>query len=108
MGVRAGHVIKSNKLFAQRCTQRDTIEARGTHKVDPNLHGLIGRKTDQAAGFTYTVAKKVKGITWNAATLCEYLENPKKSNPGTKMIFAGLKKPNERAGLIVYLKTDAK
>lgn len=43
-------------------------------------------------------------ITWNEETLFEYLENPKKYIPGTKMVFAGLKKPQERADLIAYIK----
>lgn len=43
-------------------------------------------------------------ITWNEDTLFEYLENPKKYIPGTKMVFAGLKKPGERADLIAYIK----
>lgn len=48
------------------------------------------------------------GITWNEDTLFEYLENPKKYIPGTKMVFAGLKKPQERADLIAYLKQSTK
>lgn len=44
------------------------------------------------------------GITWNEQTLFEYLENPKKFIPGTKMVFAGIKKVEERNNLIAYLK----
>jgi len=44
------------------------------------------------------------GITWNETTLFEYLENPKKYIPGTKMVFAGIKKVDERNNVIAYLK----
>ena len=43
------------------------------------------------------------GITWSKETLFEYLENPKKYIPGTKMVFAGLKKPQDRGDLIAYI-----
>jgi len=43
-------------------------------------------------------------VVWSDSTLIEYLENPEKYIPGTKMIFTGIKKQNERADLIAYLK----
>ena len=58
----------------------------------------------KTAGFGYTAANIEKGIQWNAETLDIYLENPKKYIPGTKMVFAGLKKKKDRSDLIAYIK----
>ena len=48
---------------------------------------------------------KNSGITWDEASLSEFLANPKGKVPGTKMVFAGIKNEKDRADLIAYLKT---
>lgn len=90
------------------------------------LHLFFAGATGQAEGFVYTDANKKKGITWGKSTLFEYLKDPKKYIPGTKMVFAGLKKEQvrlvlkeklalthlytlqERADLIAYLEQATK
>lgn len=56
-----------------------------TLPVGPNLHGIFGRKSGQAEGFSYTAANVNKGVTWDENTLFEYLENPKK----VRICYAG-------------------
>merc|ERR1739838_101780 len=101
--VKEGSAEKGAKIFKQKCAQCHTIDAAAKNKTGPSLFGLIGRQTGQVEGFSYTEANKDKGIIWNQKTLDIYLTNPKKYIPGTTMIFAGLKKPQERADLIAYL-----
>jgi len=72
------------------------------------LHGLIGSNTGFAQDYSYTDANKRKGVTWGSQTLFEYLLNPKKYIPGTKMVFAGLKSEQDRADLIKYLEESTK
>ncbi|KAJ7218271.1 cytochrome-c from the OXPHOS pathway [Mycena haematopus] len=103
-----GDANKGANLFKTRCAQCHTLGEGEGNKVGPNLHGLFGRKTGQVEGFSYTSANVNKGVTWAEDTLFDYLENPKKYIPGTKMAFAGLKKEKDRNDLITHLKDATK
>ena len=98
-----GDAAAGEKLFV-KCKTCHTLEA-GKNKVGPSLAGLMGRAAASVADFNYSDAMKASGLTWDEATLNEYLADPKGKVPGNKMVFPGMKKDEDRANLIAYLKT---
>jgi cytochrome c len=78
----------------------------GPNKVGPNLWGIVGRNHGIHEGFSYSEAMAaLKDKPWDYAALNEFLTNPKKAIPGTKMAYGGLKKDDDRANLLAYLQT---
>lgn len=76
----------------------------GSDGVGPHLNGVVGRNHAAASGFAYSEAMAAKAAEpWTPEALFAFLENPKKALPGTKMAFAGLPKPEDRANVIAYL-----
>ncbi|HZQ01459.1 MAG TPA: cytochrome c family protein [Reyranella sp.] len=74
------------------------------NRVGPKHCGLFGRKAGTAPNYQYSSAMKKYGVTWNEQTLDHFITNPMQVVPGTKMGYAGIKDPQERADLIAYLK----
>lgn len=86
-----------------QCQSCHSVEAGRPNGVGPNLHGVVGRKAGSVAGFSYSPGMKDSGLTWDAATLDKYLENPRGMIPTTKMAFAGVKDAAARQALVAWL-----
>ncbi|WP_120077857.1 c-type cytochrome [Aurantiacibacter odishensis] len=77
----------------------------GVNRIGPSLAGIVGREAGTVEGYQYTEANANSGITWTPEKLFQYLENPQRVVPGTKMAFAGLSDPQDRADVIAHLQT---
>ncbi len=97
------------KLFKQ-CMACHTVDQGGPNKIGPNLWGVIGGPLAHKDDFNYSETFKAahaEGKTWTYQNLDAYLTSPKEFLPGNKMTFAGLKKPEQRAAVIAFLRTMA-
>jgi len=99
----AGDVAKGKKVFnkCKACHVADTEK----NKIGPHLVGMFGRKAGSLENFKYSKAMKNSGVVWTEETLGTYLKKPRTFIKGTRMAFAGLKKDQDRADLIAYLKS---
>ncbi len=79
----------------------------GPNQIGPQLWSVVGRPVASEAGFTYSDALKAHSGPWTFDELFQWLKSPKDYAPGTKMTFAGLSKPEDRANVIAYLNTQS-
>jgi len=99
----AGDPAAGEKVF-KKCKACHVVD-KEQHKTGPHLVNIMGRAAGTADGYKkYSKAMQESGIVWNEETLDAYLEAPKKYIKGTRMAFAGLKKADDRADVIAYLK----
>jgi cytochrome c len=102
-GLMAKADVAQGEKLSKVCASCHTFGAGEANKIGPNLAGIVGAKRAHVSGFAYSDALKNAGGNWSQENLNQFLWNPKKAVPGTKMTFAGLKKPEDRAALIKWL-----
>jgi len=98
-----GDAARGEKIY-ERCMACHSLDR---DRTGPRHEGVVGRRVGSIPGFNYSPAMKKAGkagMVWDEATLDKFLENPPKFMPGTRMTYAGIKNPQERADLIAFLK----
>ncbi|MBU6234280.1 MAG: cytochrome c family protein [Alphaproteobacteria bacterium] len=100
--------VAKGQSTAKVCGACHTFNKGEPARVGPNLYGIINNKHAHMEGFAYSDAMKaLHDKEWTYSELNHFLWNPKKHINGTKMVFAGIKKPEDRANVIAYLRTLA-
>lgn len=102
--VSAADVEKGAKVF-RKCKACHSMEA-GKRMIGPSLNGIFGRQAGSVEGYKYSKNMAALGVAWDDATMTEYLRAPRKYVKGTKMAFAGLRKPADIENLLAYLKAN--
>ena len=95
-------IAKGEAVF-KKCAACHNIAQGGANGIGPNLWAAMGKPHGHVAGFAYSDALKSVPGNWDWEGMDKWLANPKKYAPGTKMTFAGLGNPEERANLILYM-----
>ena len=87
----------------KKCAACHNATPGGANALGPNVHAIMGAPLAGKPGFAYSEALKGKGGTWTWDAMDAWLKSPKSFAPGTKMTFAGLSKPEDRANLLAWL-----
>ena len=93
---------KGEAVF-KKCAACHNADPGGANALGPALFGTMGKGIAGHPGFAYSDALKGVGGTWDWDNMSNWLANPKKFAPGTKMTFAGLSNPQDRADLMLWL-----
>jgi len=96
------NISDGEKIF-KKCAACHSIAKGGANKIGPALYNVLGRQAGSLADYKFSKGMIAYGKKWTPQEMDGFLENPKGWVKGTKMSYAGLKNPKERAALILFL-----
>ena len=96
--------IDNGKAVAKKCMACHSFSKDGGHKVGPNLWNILLAKRARYNKFNYSNAMLAQEGEWNYKALYEFIYDPKSYIKGTRMAFVGIKKPQQVADLIMYIR----
>ncbi len=100
-------IVKGRKVFKRRCRSCHTLGEDEPNKTGPNLWNVVGRKLGSKQNFKYSEDMVTMNTHWGYEELDKFLTKPFKFIPSTRMTFTGVKKDQDRANLIAYLRSNS-
>ncbi|MCX8502326.1 MAG: cytochrome c family protein, partial [Alphaproteobacteria bacterium] len=98
--------LAAGQETAKKCQQCHNLTKDGPNGVGPNLWGIVGRTAASHVGYSYSSAMQAEaGKAWDYERLNHFIAAPQSLVKGTKMSYAGMPKPEDRANVILYLRS---
>ena len=97
---------KGQSVF-NKCTACHTIEKGLPNGTGPNLWGMLGEPIGKGHGFAFSPALAAHGGTWDWQSMSDWLKSPRAFAEGTKMTFAGIGNPQDRANVIAFMNSKS-
>lgn len=101
----AGADLERGENLSRACVACHSFNQGGPNKIGPNLYDIVENKYAHLSDFNYSDALMAREGVWTYDSLNQFLWKPKTYLPGTKMNYVGLRKPEDRANLIAWLRT---
>ena len=101
-----GDLAHGEKVF-KKCSACHSIKSGGGNKIGPALYNVLNRQAGSLSDYKYSKGMIAYAKKWTPQEMDGFLENPKGWVKGTKMSYAGLKNPKERAAVILYMNNNS-
>lgn len=98
---------ENGKSIFKKCAMCHSVDKGGANRVGPNLWNIVGNKVAHMEDFSYSKAMQNFGGHWDYGKLYGFIHKPKHYMPGTKMSFVGIKKPQDIADVIIFLRSNS-
>ena len=95
--------VDTGKKVYKKCAACHSIAQDGKNKIGPQLYNVVDRAAGYISGYKYSKALASYGKEWTFEELNGFLIKPSSWIKGNKMGFAGLKKDEDRASVMLYL-----